>query len=488
MASIDAAARINAIIDRAENLAIEQTANAGGYANIAVAAANGIEVLVGNGDVPSGSVSITYPVVTPPALSPIDTSPSGFSEAINEIEAGLKTSLADFFSSYFPNSGIQQAQAVASLQGLVDNAQGILNGLVAKANQDVEARGYLKSALTRTTRAYDRLDEVIAFGAEGSGYLSNRITNIEPATAYLLRRFDQGDAASATLLRMLSGDVAIPAAVENQTWQRDRARILSENARVKETTIGSWARRGFPLPGGSMIASVMELDSSAADRIAQSSRERAIKAIDVMLDNIRRGAEIAIGDSGTAARALDESGNVAARSLMEDARAATQLSIENARAAAIALLENALGAARAAIDASTRGAEQLIDLRTKGIQASVDYMRALSGSGNVAGELVKSRIDAEVAVQNAAVTFYRAEAEVATANVNAQVAVADLQLRPAIESARNRTALTSEENRARVGIAEVKSRAAMGACQAVGSIAAAAQSSLNAIASLSQNS
>ena len=97
---------------------------------------------------------------------------------------------------------------------------------------------------------------------------------------YLAKAQDQ-------LCDMLSGGSGIPAHVENQIWQRDRARVLQEVGRVQQELVAGSAARGFPLPTGAAMYAVQTAQRDGQDKIAQQSREVAIKHVEVLIENIK---------------------------------------------------------------------------------------------------------------------------------------------------------------------------------------------------------
>lgn len=84
-----------------------------------------------------------------------------------------------------------------------------------------------------------------------------------------------------------NGGTGIPAAVEDQIWQRARARELAEGMRQKYQAVDQWAARGFPLPAGAMVGAVADADQAISDRVSTISRDTAIKNVEIEIENIR---------------------------------------------------------------------------------------------------------------------------------------------------------------------------------------------------------
>ena len=488
MPSIDAAARINEIIDQARNIAVEQTDNAGGYANKAIAATDGLDQIdTSAGDIPFNSGQIT-PINLPPLALPPSLNVSG---QYDGIQSGIASLLQGAFQG-FVGTYLDNASYAAASQELMRTAQLAETGvrsLIDRIGHDDDARAYLHGEIHGTERAHARAQVSIEAGNAATAYLGGRYANSASATSYLLTKFAQGDAATAKLIDMIvTGGTTIPAAVENQIWQRDRGRILGETRKQKDDVIASWAGRGFPLPTGGAAMGVMMAESQGQAEIAKSSRERAIRTADIVIENIRLAAVQALQDASGAGRALMDDGSNAARVSIEDARAATTLTLDNAKDAARILLEDSLAATRALVDAAIASSTALVKLRFDAINAATDYMKALATGPQVAADVARAQVEAQSTVARTLIEYYQAQVQAGVATSNAQVAIADLQLKPAVATADNRTRLQIAAINTKVGIAEARATAALGAARGVASIAAAALSSLNASASISQNS
>ena len=97
---------------------------------------------------------------------------------------------------------------------------------------------------------------------------------------YLAKARDQ-------LCDILSGSSGIPAHVEDQIWQRDRSRVLTEVGRAQQEIIAGSAARGFPLPTGAALYAAQSAQIEAQNKVAQQSRDVAIKHVDILIDNIK---------------------------------------------------------------------------------------------------------------------------------------------------------------------------------------------------------
>lgn len=91
--------------------------------------------------------------------------------------------------------------------------------------------------------------------------------------------------------------------IEAQMWERDRSRIQREASKLEEEAVTKWAARRFPLPPGAMTYQVLNIQRDAYDKLAQSSREIAIKVAEIELGNVRMAVESAIKLYSTATSA-----------------------------------------------------------------------------------------------------------------------------------------------------------------------------------------
>lgn len=83
------------------------------------------------------------------------------------------------------------------------------------------------------------------------------------------------------------GGTGIDAVVEDKLWQRDRARVLAEVNRAGQEVLSTFAARGFPLPPGAAVHQLNLMQVEAQNKIAQQSRDVAIKAFDTEIENVR---------------------------------------------------------------------------------------------------------------------------------------------------------------------------------------------------------
>lgn len=86
---------------------------------------------------------------------------------------------------------------------------------------------------------------------------------------------------------LTTGGSGLAPAVEDQIWQRDRARILKDGRRATEDAMSTWAARGYALPPGALVGQVNRIEQDMRDKIAESSRTQAIEAAKMELENIK---------------------------------------------------------------------------------------------------------------------------------------------------------------------------------------------------------
>jgi len=93
---------------------------------------------------------------------------------------------------------------------------------------------------------------------------------------------------------LTKGGTGIPAHVEDQIWQRNRARVLNDVRRASDETLSFFAARRFPVPPGAAQHQMYMAQVAAQDKIAQLSRDTAIKQIDVQIENMKFAVQQAL--------------------------------------------------------------------------------------------------------------------------------------------------------------------------------------------------
>lgn len=100
--------------------------------------------------------------------------------------------------------------------------------------------------------------------------------------------------AQTQLCEILDGGSGIPAHVENQIWQRDRSRVLEDVSRARDDVLATFAARGFPLPPGAAAHTMRLAEVDANNKIAQQSRDVAIKHVEILIENIKFAVQQAL--------------------------------------------------------------------------------------------------------------------------------------------------------------------------------------------------
>lgn len=122
--------------------------------------------------------------------------------------------------------------------------------------------------------------------------LSDKFANF--FSEYFPNECDYLQEAQAKLCEMLDGGSGIPAHVENQIWQRDRSRVLEDVSRARDDVLATFASRGFPLPPGAAAHTMRLAEAEANNKIAQQSRDVAIKHVEILIENIKFAVQQAL--------------------------------------------------------------------------------------------------------------------------------------------------------------------------------------------------
>ena len=131
----------------------------------------------------------------------------------------------------------------------------------------------------------------------GGSQAANQAAFVAAWNAFLDQFFPETDAcirllADAWICNTIqNGGTGIPAAIENQIWDRARDRENEQTFEAAEQAIDEWAGRGFSLPPGALTGRVAEIQRKASDKLATINRDIAIKNIEIEIQNIRFAIE-----------------------------------------------------------------------------------------------------------------------------------------------------------------------------------------------------
>lgn len=104
------------------------------------------------------------------------------------------------------------------------------------------------------------------------------------------------DQLKTVLQQMLAGGTGISPVVEAAIWDRDRARLDVAARSATEAARDDFAAAGFSLPGFSVISKIQAVRRENAEKVAQASRDIAIKQADLEQSNrqfaVKTGAEL----------------------------------------------------------------------------------------------------------------------------------------------------------------------------------------------------
>ena len=130
-----------------------------------------------------------------------------------------------------------------------------------------------------------------------TSYLSTYFPNVSPL---------QSASTSWVTNAITYGGTGISPNIENQIWQRDRSRILDEGDRATDEALTFWATKGYDFPSGGLLAQVSNINKDVADKLAQASRDVAIKAAELEQQNVQFAVTKAIDSyNGAMAAASD---------------------------------------------------------------------------------------------------------------------------------------------------------------------------------------
>jgi hypothetical protein len=105
---------------------------------------------------------------------------------------------------------------------------------------------------------------------------------------YFPNECDYLGAAEAWLCDVITnGTTGMPAAVENQIWERDRSRVLQDASRVEQELLEGWSAKGYAMPPGALVWAAYRVNADAQNKISQASRDVAIKQAEIKVETIK---------------------------------------------------------------------------------------------------------------------------------------------------------------------------------------------------------
>jgi len=194
------------------------------------------------------------------------------------------------------------------------------------------------------------------------------------------------NAVEAWLSSAIAGGTGINSTVEGRIWQRDRDRITNEFSSASEEATAVWASKGFPLPPGAAVGNLADLARKRSEAIAASSRDAAIKAWEIEVENVRFAIAQAIDYRS---KALAAAGDYI-KALAVAPNLASQLATESSGAQA-RLISAAASFYNARLSASELAQKKNI------AQADME-LKAAMASGDNAVKYVEAKVDAAVGV------------------------------------------------------------------------------------------
>ena len=102
------------------------------------------------------------------------------------------------------------------------------------------------------------------------------------------------------------GGTGISHAVESALWERGRSRILREAERDLNTVQERYARAGWPLPPGAMLHEAALIRQGSRDKLAEASRDIAIKSFETEVENVRFAVKTVVDQFSQAISSVGE--------------------------------------------------------------------------------------------------------------------------------------------------------------------------------------
>lgn len=239
------------------------------------------------------------------------------------------------------------------------------------------------------------------------------VTALEERMDAALVRFNpqyhtQMAAIEAQLTRYLAGGTGLSGSVENAIYERAKGKELAEYRRTSRAAMEAAASNGFTIPHGAATAAQHRARQAAADNLARSANEIAIKQAEMEQANLQFAVttSAALRNSALSA-ALAYHGNL----IQINGQALTYA--QAVLGAAIQVYNLTLEAFKAKLDAY-RAEAQVYDTRVKAAmsyvelyKAEIDALQALTNVDRAKVDMYRSRIEAVTAYAQ----FYRTQVQ-----------------------------------------------------------------------------
>lgn len=125
--------------------------------------------------------------------------------------------------------------------------------------------------------------------ADQGGRLTRTIEGeVDAYMAKINPRFNaQMEAIEGRLATYIAGGTALSSQVQNDIFERALDKTNAEYQRTRDAAFEDGARRGFTIPGGAVMSSVMQARQAAADNAARVAMEIAIKQAELEQQNLQ---------------------------------------------------------------------------------------------------------------------------------------------------------------------------------------------------------
>lgn len=215
------------------------------------------------------------------------------------------------------------------------------------------------------------------------------------------------------------GGMALPAEREADFWNRNYERDLQAHRDEKDMIAADWAKRGFPMPNGLLIAAQTQSDRTFRDKRMDTSRDIALKQAELAESNTRNAVEKGIGLEGalmTFKNQCQERIFQASKALLEAMVTFYQAQLMKYQTMAVIY--------KALIDGRIQEAKGIIDIYTANVQAFTSRIMAET-----------SRLKALADVYISETEAYKADAQVYTAIADLDIKVFEALIRKAVAKA-----------------------------------------------------
>lgn len=206
---------------------------------------------------------------------------------------------------------------------------------------------------------------------------------------------------------IVDGGTGINTSVEQQLWERGKARLLEESLEAEDNLTNQWASRNYPLPPGALVYGLQRIQLDRSRKLAEQSRDISVKSFDTEIENVRFAVKETLDLRSKAMSAMADY----IRTLMMGPQTAMQL------ATGLAGLELDMNRSLVALYSA-----EVTALQPR-VQLSIEEARLEAGTNEANQRSILATAQAKADMARAAAQMLAAQASAGLNAINAQASI-----------------------------------------------------------------